>query len=112
MSYDPSHPTDKDRARYALGDTSNDAATELLTDDTIEAELADKGYAGGVAFLAGGLATRFAQQPSSVTDAGTSVTWGERVSAWQKLAAGQQAQAAQEAVERTVTSRARNVVVW
>ena len=112
MTYNASHPTDKDTARYALGDTSNDAATELLTDTTIIAELTARGYAAGVAFLAGGLATRFAQLPTSLSSGPDAMAWADRVDAWQKLAVRMDAETGLASIDRMVTSRALNRAVW
>lgn len=76
MPYDDTLPTDLDKARARLGDT---AATELLTDDHIEAVLSLYGFNGGVAFLARELDMRFALQPSSVTlPSGLSVSYARR----------------------------------
>lgn len=88
LSYDADLPTDVDKARAMLGDTSNDAATELLTDDHITAVLAWKGsFDAAVGFLAQELASRFAQQPGSVSlPSGLSVSWASRVRTWQDLA--------------------------
>jgi hypothetical protein len=87
MSFDDTLPTAADRARYLLGDTSNDSATELLTDDAVDAALSLYGYAGGVAFMAEGLAARFAQKVSSVgLPGGLSASWSERVKYWLGLA--------------------------
>lgn len=87
MSYDDTLPTDKDKARFLLGDTSNDATTELLSDSTVTSAITNYGYTSGVAFLASGLATRFAQQPGSVSVGGKSVSWPDRVRRWVELAA-------------------------
>jgi hypothetical protein len=88
MPYDDSLATERDRARSLLGDTANDPATELVTDAHIAAAQARYGFAGGVAFVALGLAARFAQQPGSVRlPNGLSATWAERVAYWQGLAA-------------------------
>lgn len=87
MSYDDTLPADLDKARALIGDTSNDSATELVTDDHIDAVLALYPFNGAVAWLAEELATRFAQKPGSVTlPGGLSVSWSARVSAWQALA--------------------------
>lgn len=84
MSYDDTLPTDLDKARALLGDTSS---TELLTDDHIEAVLALYPFNSAVAFMAEGLAARFAQNPSSVAlPSGLSVSWSERVKYWKGLA--------------------------
>jgi hypothetical protein len=88
MSYSDTLETDLDRARAFIGDTSNDAATELVTDDHIDAVLAlYTPLSDAVAFLASELAVRFAQQPGRVAlPSGLSVSWDERVKAWQALA--------------------------
>lgn len=86
MSYDDTLTTDKDKARAALGDTSDDAATELLTDAHINAVLGLYGLNGGVAFMANELTMRFGQQPDRVTlPNGLSVGWGKRT--WASLVA-------------------------
>jgi hypothetical protein len=88
MSYDDTLPSDLDKVRHILGDTSNDSATELLTDDHIEAMLASYSYNIAVAHMAPGLAGRFAQEPDRVTlPSGLSVAWSERVKYWLGLAA-------------------------
>ncbi len=70
-----------------LGDTSNDAGTELLTDDHIDAVLALYAYDTALAFMADELAVRFAQQPGSVSlPSGLSVSWAERVKEWRRIA--------------------------
>lgn len=86
MSYDDTLPDDLSKARAWLGDTGD---VELVTDDHIEAVLALYGSLGpAVAFLADELAVRFAQQPDSVRlPSGLSVSWSDRVKAWQALAA-------------------------
>jgi len=92
MSYDDTLPADLDKARALLGDTSNDSATELLTDDHIDAMLALYSFNTAVATMAMGLAARFAQNPSSVSlPSGLSVSWSERVKYWLGLAAQMQA---------------------
>ena len=89
MSYSDTLETDLDKLRAWIGDTSNDPSTELLTDDHIEAVLAlYPPFATALAFLADELAVRFAQKPGSVTlPSGLSVSWAERVKAWQAIAA-------------------------
>ncbi len=87
MSFDDTLVTTLDRVRFLLGDTSNNAATELLTDDHIEAVLALYSYNSAVAFMAEGLAARFAQSPTSVSlPSGLSVAWSARVASWLGLA--------------------------
>lgn len=87
MAYDDTLPTDLDKARMLLGDTSNDSSTELLTDDHIDAVLGLYSFNSAVAFMAEGLAARFAQDPSSVSlPSGLSVAWSERVKYWKGIA--------------------------
>ena len=87
MSYDDTLSTSLDKARALLGDTSNDAATELLTDDHIDAVLGLYAFNPAVAFMAEGLAARFAQKVSSVSlPGGLSAAWSERVKYWLGLA--------------------------
>lgn len=84
MSYDETLATDRDVARSLLGDT----ASVLLTDAHIDAVLTFKGSLNAaVAFLAGELVTRFAQQPTSISlPSGLSVSYAGRLSSWQALA--------------------------
>lgn len=85
MSYDPTLPTDLDYVRFVLGDTET---TELLSDEQIEAILATNTRNGSIAFLAQGLAARYAQLPTSVSSSGKSVSWGSlRVEYWLSLVA-------------------------
>jgi hypothetical protein len=88
MTYSATDLTERNQIRALLGDTSNDADTELLTDDHIDAVLTLKGsLASAVAFLAGELVTRFAQQPTSVTlPSGLSVSYAGRLASWATLA--------------------------
>lgn len=86
MSYDAELPTSRDKARALLGDT--DTSAELLTDAHYSAVLAWKDtFDLAVAFLAQELASKYAQQPGSVTlPSGLSVSWRDRVATWQALA--------------------------
>lgn len=43
MSYDNTLATDRDKVRFYIGDTSNDASTEKLSDNEIDAMLTDYG---------------------------------------------------------------------
>lgn len=78
------------RARFELGDTQFTSDTQddaLLSDEAIEAVLAWKGYAAGVAYLAEGLITRVGQEPDSVRlPSGLSVSFTSRIPVWQRLA--------------------------
>lgn len=83
----------KDRARHLLGDTGilkdeAGSAVWLMSDEEIAALIATFGFNEGVAQCADGLSVRFAQSPDSYKDeAGVEVSWGERIDAWQNLAA-------------------------
>jgi hypothetical protein len=100
MSYDGTSLTDLNRARAALGDTSNNPATELLTNAEITAVITEDGYSYGVAVLAETLAARYAQKPTQVQlPGGLGVTWGERIDQWNKIAAQYRATAAQAVLE-------------
>ncbi len=115
MSYDPTDLSELNMAREALGDTSNDAAAELLTDDHIQAVIDENGYNLAVALLAEGLVARFAQKPTSVgLPSGLSVAWSKRLDAWIALAARYRGLATQETAAATagLTSRAATVAVW
>lgn len=84
MGYDDTLPTDKDKARAALGDT-NDSA-ELLTDGHINAVLGLYGFNGGLVFLANELTAFFGRKPDRVTlPNGLSVSWGKRT--WEMIIA-------------------------
>jgi hypothetical protein len=83
-TYADTLPTALDRIRYALGDTT--VSAPLLQDETITAAVTEWGETEATARLAEGLATRYAQKPSSVGLPGLSVSWGERVKAWWELA--------------------------
>jgi hypothetical protein len=92
MTFSASSTTDRNTARFLLGDTSNDVATELLTDAQIDAVITLHGYNGGVAFLATGLASRFAQKPTDVSlPGGLRVAWAKRIDRWVELAADMRA---------------------
>ncbi len=88
MAYSDTLETDLDKARAQLGDTSNDSATELLTDDHIETVLSIYStFDLALAFMADELAVRFAQEPGSVSlPSGLSVSWSERVKEWRRIA--------------------------
>lgn len=86
MSFDEALSTDTDKARFFLGDTDTD--NELLSDFQIESVLAlYTPLATGIAVLAEGLVSKFAQKPTSVSASGKSIAWAERVKAWRDLAA-------------------------
>lgn len=116
MSYDDTDLSDLNRARGALGDTSNDSTTELLTDDHIDAVLMEDGYNLGVAKLAEELAAKYASKPGSVTlPSGLSVSWAYRVAQWNRVATQYRALAALDTAAELparVSHYAQNVTVW
>jgi hypothetical protein len=77
--------TARDRVRHAIGDT--DAGNQLRQDETILALIDQLGETGAIAALAEGLASQFAQEPTSFSSDGLSVSFGERVRTWTALAA-------------------------
>lgn len=96
FSYDPTLTTALDRVRHAIGDT--DANAPLRQDDTIAAVLDGVGGSEtatvattaetlAIIDLASALAVEFARKPDSFSKSGgISVSWRERVKAWQTLA--------------------------
>ena len=91
-NYSPALGTDRDRARFIVGDTGEllDSSGEqvwLLQDETIEALLSQFGYAEGVAQICEALISRFAQEPDQYEEeGGIQVRWSERIKAWKELA--------------------------
>jgi hypothetical protein len=85
-TYDDTLPSARDRARFALGDTDvPDGA--MLQDETYDAAIAERGEAAAIAFLAGGLRARLAQDPSSYSDPDMAVSFADRGAALQDAAA-------------------------
>lgn len=73
------------RARFQLGDT--DSARPLLQDAEITGMIAVYGDAEGVAQLADGLVSKYAQEPDEYEDeGGVKVKWSYKVKIWQDLA--------------------------
>ena len=107
FSYDISLFTALDRVRHALGDV--DATAPLRDDETIEAVLLLTGTTPtatvvtdaetlAVIDLASALAVEYARKPDSFSKAGgISVSWRERVKAWQTLASSLRASLASAA---------------
>lgn len=86
-TYSVTDQTPKDKARFLLGDTGVDGGTFLLQDEEIASFLSGVPFNDGVALIADGLATRFAQFPDEQETAGGSKTkWSERVEGWRELA--------------------------
>jgi hypothetical protein len=104
-TYNDTLPTAKDRVRFNLGDTNVSPATNaLLTDETIGALITQHGETMGTVVAAESLATRFGQEPDSVSLSGKTVTWKDRVKAWWELAARLRKALGEEAVEASNTS--------
>ena len=90
-TYDETLPTDKDEARSLLGDNvvtpgTTTVAKPLRSDEHINAVIAKKGFYLGVAFIADGLVTQFAQQPVKLSESGSSIDMSAQIPAWQALA--------------------------
>lgn len=83
-TYDSTLPTAKDRMRHSLGDT--DVTNPLRGDETYAALLAAYSETEATAVLAEALAAEYAQQPDTITDSGTTISWRTRVSTWLDLA--------------------------
>jgi hypothetical protein len=112
MSYDATDRSDLNKAREALGDTSNDSA-EHFTDDHIVSVLTEQGYNAGLAALASEFAAWAAQQPDRVTfESGLSFSWADRVAQLNRLAAKMLALAAQQTAVAPLSARAATQAVW
>jgi hypothetical protein len=106
-SYDETLPTDRDRARYLLGDTAVDPEADALrTDEHYDAVLADEPtFEAAVILIANSLITEFAQEPDSIRLVnGLSISFKERIDAWDRLVT--QMQATQTAAAAAATQRA------
>lgn len=77
--------TARDRVRHAIGDT--DSQNQLRQDETILALIERHGEQGAIAALAEGLASQFAQEPTSFSSDGLSVSFADRIKTWTALAA-------------------------
>lgn len=94
-SYDEAQPTDLDKARGLLGDTTVDPETSALhSDEHIDAILTRDGFLLGVAFLADELVTRIGREPVKIASDGSSLDFSARIPAWQTLAGRMRAEAA------------------
>lgn len=102
-SYDERLTTDRDRVRFALGDT--DEADWLFADATIDAVLASEGSVdAAVLYLARGLIARFAQEPVVISSNGETQDYRDRLKTWQQIVDTAEAAIAAAAVT-PVTSR-------
>lgn len=90
-TFDPTLPTARDRIRLLIGDHTfgADPTAALRSDESINSVLTMTGdYRLAVAELADGLATEYGQEPDSFTATGDmSISWRDRVSAWEELSA-------------------------
>ncbi len=87
MSFDPSLPDVRSRLRLQLGDTSGDAATELLPDDTYDAVLAYNGNSEPktLVHLAESLIAKFSQAASRINLGDMEFSWRDRMVAWKAI---------------------------
>jgi hypothetical protein len=115
-SFDEELPSDLDRARFELGDTTVEPEEDaLLSDEAIAAVIAWKGYTAGVAYLAEGLIARFGQEPDSVRlPSGLAVSFRDRIAVWTRLANRKAASvsASSSSAGAAVSGDTANVVVW
>lgn len=86
-SYDPTHPTARDRVRANLGDTEVEPAEDAHhSNEHMDALLLAHGEALGQAALAHELHARYAQSPVKVSLTGLSVDLSSFVAVWAVLA--------------------------
>lgn len=116
-SYDEEQPSDLDRARGLLGDTTVEPETSALhTDEHIEAILARDDFYLGVAFLADELVARIGREPVRIAADGSSLDFSARIPAWEKLAGRMRAAAAAASSSATqsapISAAASNQACW
>ena len=116
-SYNEEQPSNLDKARGLLGDTTVEPETRALhSDEHIEAILVRDGFDLGVAFLADELVTRIGREPVRIADDGSSVDFSARIPAWEKLATRMRAAAAAASSAATAgaagTTAVSNQVCW
>lgn len=87
MSFDPSLPSVRDRLRLQLGDTSGDAATELLLDSIYDAVYAYHGNNDSktLVALAESLIAKFSQAASRINLGDMEFSWRDRMTAWKAI---------------------------
>lgn len=88
FSYTDPPTSQKDHVRYLIGDTdvSDNGLYAMLSDESITSALSSYGWLGGIAFLAQGLLTRFAQEPTKFDEGeGLTIDLSERLDAWRQL---------------------------
>ena len=87
MAFNPALLTALDRIRLALGDIGT---PELFADATYTALLVANANNEALAIRASAaaLAAYYATQPSSLASDGSSITWGSRITQWNRIAAG------------------------
>jgi hypothetical protein len=87
-SYVETLPTDRDRARYLLGDTDVDPEENALrTNEHYNAVLAAEAtFEAAVILIANSLIAEFAQEPDTIRLVnGLSISFKERIKAWERL---------------------------
>ncbi len=116
-SYDENIPTERDRARYLLGDIAVDPEEDALrTDEHYESVLAgEPTFEAAVIFIANGLIAEFGQEPDTIRlVSGLSISFKERIDAWDRLVKQLQAQqtAAAAAATQQQQRPTRSPPVW
>jgi ABC-type iron transport system FetAB ATPase subunit len=88
MAFSPDLDDAVSRVRFGVGDI---AATELFGDAIYEALLlaASNNEVAATRSAAAALAARYANEPTSISSDGSSLSWGERIAQWNKIALGQ-----------------------
>lgn len=95
MSYNPALASPIDRARFVLADTDtslnvDNSSNELLPDATYASLIGLYGLRAGIMAAAAHLVVLYAQYPDKVSESGgKSLTWSERIKAWEKVASGE-----------------------
>ena len=87
MSFDPSLPAVRDRLRLQVGDTSGDAATELLLDAIYDATYAYYGNneTATLVAIAESLIAKFSQAASRIKLGDMEFSWRDRMVSWKAI---------------------------
>jgi len=102
FTFNATLPTATDRLRRGLGDA---VAPGLRSNEEYAATLIRyPDEALSLAVMAEGLAVEYAQQPDSISDEGTTITWRDRVKTWLALAGSARALVASTVAVTTSTA--------
>lgn len=100
MTYDATLATTRDRIRFIVGDTSNDADAEYFPDATYDAEIANyDAWKLAAASMAEAAAVKIESDPSSINlDGDLVASWQDRTRSLRAKAVQLRAEAAAEAL--------------